>query len=484
MEMDEYHVGAGDVYTFCPRGGPIFHPTLVGSATTVSAFQDSAIEQLQMLQAELSTDSNHSFDDELSMEELKVFTDEELVEKASKEAFKDAEQVDSSSENSGEQHNKKTTARFSKNENSYIEKECRMSESSASSDIIQACQNDFSEKIAEQVANKRKKRDRASNKNRRAAELESFCTAKVEEFIRIKQKQEEDKAAAKLHSFNSKVSEDPISAVDNDDSMRFLIPAMKIKSSRSHENVPVNHPEVVLTVEIYHSTGNSKKTQEFLVLGRQTLAELRDNIYCLTDQLMQKAGQHDPSGYFLIEDVFCNDRRDPSSIDYTEPIFDWLRNRKDEALEKWENIVVSGGLQKKRKALFGDEGISQLPHFKAVDMHKVRFCDLHFRLGFGYLYCHQGDCRHIFIVRDMRLIHPEDTQNKRAYPIIKFQCKPRWQKCCICKIFRATKVTVDDKWAQENPSYFCDNCYFLLHYTEDGSLLYGEYSVYDYSFEL
>ena len=43
------------------------------------------------------------------------------------------------------------------------------------------------------------------------------------------------------------------------------------------------------------------QTQEFLVLGSQTLSDLRDNIYCLTDKLMQTAEQHDPSGYFLIE---------------------------------------------------------------------------------------------------------------------------------------------------------------------------------------
>lgn len=43
------------------------------------------------------------------------------------------------------------------------------------------------------------------------------------------------------------------------------------------------------------------QTQEFLVLGGQTLTEMRDKIYCLTDQMMQKAGQHDPSGYFLVE---------------------------------------------------------------------------------------------------------------------------------------------------------------------------------------
>lgn len=45
----------------------------------------------------------------------------------------------------------------------------------------------------------------------------------------------------------------------------------------------------------------SLQTQEFLVLGSQVLTELKDRIYCLTDKLMEMAGEHDPSGYFLIE---------------------------------------------------------------------------------------------------------------------------------------------------------------------------------------
>ncbi|KAK9267879.1 hypothetical protein L1049_010316 [Liquidambar formosana] len=103
---------------------------------------------------------------------------------------------------------------------------------------------------------------------------------------------------------------------------------------------------------------------------------------------MQKAGQHDPSGYFLIEDVFYNDLRGPSTIDYSEPIFDWLKESKDDALEKWE-FIISSELQWKQKALLGNITMSQSPRFRAVDMHKTRFCDLKFRLGAGYLYCHQ-----------------------------------------------------------------------------------------------
>lgn len=91
----------------------------------------------------------------------------------------------------------------------------------------------------------------------------------------------------------------------------------------------------------------------------------------------------------------------------------------------------------------------------------------------------QGDCRHTIVVRDMRLIHPQDVQNRAAYPILLFQLKPHIRKCYVCKIFRATQVTIDDKWAQENPCYFCDNCYYLLHY-KDGCLLYDDFSVHEY----
>jgi len=263
-------------------------------------------------------------------------------------------------------------------------------------------------------------------------------------------------------------------------SLRFTNSATKVKSASIGEHIAVRYPDVVLSVEVYHNSRKWVKTQEFLVLGRQSLTELRDKIYCLTDQVMQKAGQHDPSGYFLIEDVFCNDLRDPSAIDYSEPIFDWLRNSRDDALKKWE-CIITGELPQKQKAIIGDDVTGlQLPQFKAVDMHRIRFCDLGFRLGAGYLYCHQGDCKHTIVIRDMRLVHPEDVHNRAGYPIVVFQLKFRVQKCDVCNIYRAAKVTVDDKLAPENPCYFCRDCYFLLHYGKDESLQYSDFSVYDY----
>ncbi|KAL2253383.1 UNVERIFIED_CONTAM: snRNA-activating protein complex subunit [Sesamum indicum] len=397
-------------------------------------------------------------------------------------------------------------------------------------------------------------RDKKSNKNpsgkrkKRRHEREednSFdesYIAKVEELARIKQKQEEQKAAVRLHSFDSsKVPGSGSTAkADKIRSLRsasvstkeweeysqvytyiydcyglglgiliprgILMPLDKVRASNTCDNVPVQFPEAVLCFEVYHNRKTWLKiqgivsvfgpsqlfpgsslhvqhfpTQEFLVLGRQFLTEVRDKTYCLTDEIMKKAGHNDPSGYFLIEDVFYNDMRDCSATDYSKPILDWLENSKNDALEKWE-FIVSGELQQKQKALLGSQSKQQLPQLKSAHMQTTRFCDIRFRLGAGYLYCHQGDCKHIIVIRDLRLIHPEDVQNRAAYPILTLQQKFRYRKCSVCKIYRAAKMTVDDKWALSNPCYFCDVCYYMLHYA-NGSLLYSDYSVYDYHHE-
>jgi hypothetical protein len=101
--------------------------------------------------------------------------------------------------------------------------------------------------------------------------------------------------------------------------------------------------------------------------------------------------------------------RDPSAIDYSETIFDWLRNSRGDALKKWE-CIITGELPQKQRAIIGDDVTClQLPQFKAVDMHKIRFCDLGFRLGAGYLYCHQVrfclQCIHFFDGMNIFVLH-------------------------------------------------------------------------------
>ncbi|KAL9451973.1 hypothetical protein AB3S75_007888 [Citrus x aurantiifolia] len=406
------------------RGGPIYTGNMVSPLTRVPDFEDSVLRELKELEDELCMDSSQFYDDHLSVDELKVYTEDELMDMALKETFTNRLRDDGSAENSSQPSEERSSAgrnleRSGKQEN----------------------------RKSSTKKKKKKKKKKKANRLTVVYELsylllQVFFQLRLGNFIAkaeqlssiklIKQKQDEDKAAARLHSFNSscKFNEYAVPFSDKTERMKSLRSnnsAKWLKALDIREHVAVMNPEIVLSVEIYHNERKWVKTQEFLVLGRQMLTELRDVICCLTDQVMQKAGQYDPSGYFLIEDVFYNDLRHPSAIDYSEPIFNWLRNSKNEAVKKWECIIN------------------------------------------GYLYCHQGDCKHTIVIRDMRLIHPEDVHSRAAYPIVTFKLKQRSQKCSVCKIYMAAKVTVDDKWAQGNPCYFCDYCYSLLH-SKDGNL--------------
>nr|XP_016461784.1 PREDICTED: snRNA-activating protein complex subunit-like isoform X1 [Nicotiana tabacum] len=480
--MSDPEASADEHYVSIPRGGPIYISDMVGPLTKVADFEVSIFRELERLKAELSVDSLEMFDNEISIEDLKTFSEEELVAQAFEEAFKDDELIKESSQTLTEHlGTRRTDNRISVTELASFERSEREVDSSTihdPSDYV-ARDNKGSDK------SKSNKRKRGKNVHQKNAVDEDYVL-KVEQLAKIKEKQEEEKAAARLHSFNGSCSSSHSASTSSSKigrmtSLKSISSGTKVRAANARGHIAVHFPEVVLCIEVYHYKKTWVKTQEFLVLGRQFLTEMRDRIYCITDEIMKKTGQDDPSGYFLVEDVFCNDFRHPAAVDYSKPILNWLQDSKSEALEKWESIA-SGELPQKQKALLGSKIGPQLPHFKTAKMQVTRFCDLRFRLGAGYLYCHQGDCKHQVIIRDMRLIHPEDVQNRAAYPLITFQPKLRFQKCSVCKIFKAVKVTVDDKWAAENPCYFCDLCYYMLHYV-NGSLLYDDFSVYEYLHE-
>ena len=56
--------------------------------------------------------------------------------------------------------------------------------------------------------------------------------------------------------------------------------------------------------------------QEFLVLGSQRLTELRDKIFCQSDEMRVSSNAN--SGYFFIEGVFYDDLRQQGAIEYSK----------------------------------------------------------------------------------------------------------------------------------------------------------------------
>ena len=70
-------------------------------------------------------------------------------------------------------------------------------------------------------------------------------------------------------------------------------------------------------------------------------------------------------------------------------------------------------------------------------MQSTRFIDLKLRLNCPYLYVHRGDCQHILMFSELRLLHAEDRRNATAYPLQTFQSRIHRMKCRVCKVYPA-----------------------------------------------
>jgi len=215
----------------------------------------------------------------------------------------------------------------------------------------------------------------------------------------------------------------------------------------------VSAQEVVLSVAIFHPSDKTKKTQEFLVLGSQSLFELRDCFYCLNDHILENAISK--SGCFFIENVFYDDMRDPEAIHYSKDIIQWC--------DQDERYTQPG-----------------LGIYSRKNMEDVTFNELSIRIATPYHYIHRGDCVHTICFTQLRLLNEDDNKNRNQYPIHTFQQKIRWKKCSICEIYSCRNVTFNDPFGEGNPTFFCDQCYRPLHYDISGKLLYRDFEVYPY----
>ncbi|XP_032809075.2 snRNA-activating protein complex subunit 3 [Petromyzon marinus] len=215
--------------------------------------------------------------------------------------------------------------------------------------------------------------------------------------------------------------------------------------------------EVLLDVNVYYPIilqrhKCSKPHQVLHVLGSQKLTELRDALPCVSDLQMLGEYSNTPdlapehtsrdlykSAFFYFEGIFYNDMRFPECQDLSRTIVEW--------------------------ASCLDRGLGP---FEARSMEDHTFNDLVLKVGFPYLYCHQGDCEHIIIVKDIRMVNPDDCQDRSLYPLLVSKHCFMSRKCLVCKIYTAKWVTNNDELAPEDPCFFCDVCFRMLHYDESG----------------
>ncbi|XP_053788290.1 snRNA-activating protein complex subunit 3 isoform X1 [Vidua chalybeata] len=230
----------------------------------------------------------------------------------------------------------------------------------------------------------------------------------------------------------------------------------------------IEEGELLLTLNIFYPVifqkhKDHKPYQTVLVLGSQKLTELRDSISCVSDLQIggefscqpDQAPEHISkdlykSAFFYFEGIFYNDKRYPECRDLSRIIIEWSESH--------------------------DRGYENL---QSVKMEDYVFNDLSLKIGFPYLYCHQGNCEHIIIITDIRLIHHDDCLDRNLYPLL---VKKHWlctRKCFVCKMYTARWVTNRDSLAPEDPCFFCDVCFRMLHYDAEGNKL-GEFLAYPY----
>eukprot|EP01138_Halocafeteria_seosinensis_P015325 gb/GECG01015641.1/.p1 GENE.gb/GECG01015641.1/~~gb/GECG01015641.1/.p1 ORF type:complete len:405 (+),score=40.75 gb/GECG01015641.1/:1-1215(+) len=218
--------------------------------------------------------------------------------------------------------------------------------------------------------------------------------------------------------------------------------------------------EVIIRVVIYHYR-DCKKRQEFLVLGSQPLTILRDRIYCLSDNEDTFKGAASSAAYFYIDGICYDDCRPIPGTDGQE------RTQLSEPVIDWSRAALTSGK------------VSGWGLLESKAMEKTRFNDLTMRLGAHYLFCHQGDCQHILVFTDMRTVTRIDELNENKYPIHTFQTVLKRSKCAACPR-PAECLLYGDSVGNNNPTYYCSQCFHRLHYTPDGKLKSGSFKVYPY----
>lgn len=230
--------------------------------------------------------------------------------------------------------------------------------------------------------------------------------------------------------------------------------------------------DYIITVQVYQPgtfaafkfPRRSKPIQvshELLVYGNQTLDQLRDRILCPEDLTPAEGDvSNNPfqvsminndgvfrSAMFFINNTFYIDGRYPGCIDYSEVVKRWAKDKK-------------------------------LDLYATEQMEQTKFSSIKFRLGYPYLYKHQGSCEHLIIFTDARLVSPGDLLVKSAYPLLKSYASLRGKHCMVCSARIAKFIVIGTQKLPNNKSYICGICLHQYLYI-DGEKV-DDFTVYKY----
>lgn len=245
--------------------------------------------------------------------------------------------------------------------------------------------------------------------------------------------------------------------------VRLDYPDNRIKQLKTNDLVP--NRDFIVIVRIFPAykpetggkTDFSKTyTQEIMLCNKNTLSVLKDSVQCLEDyqestgdlsEVYTSKDDHIavpqrnrvlyPNGLFYIDKTFFIDTRHEDYIDYSKLIREW-------------SVKLNLGLS------------TDPP----TSMDDVKIGDLTVRFGFPYLYQHQGNCEHLIIFSEARLIHPtKDNLSSENYPFVTNR-REQSHSCMACGLRISEWVVKECKRFPHDIAYLCNECHFLYNYID------------------
>ena len=224
----------------------------------------------------------------------------------------------------------------------------------------------------------------------------------------------------------------------------------------------------ILVIQAWPQPKKNEKLKletEILFRSDQCLTELRDQLKChrdfanpmdLSDDPEQQInrvfrGELFKSAMFLIENTFYNDLRDVNNIDLSDSIIKWASEKVTIVDQDNRNARVSRGIGP----------------FESAFMEKTNFGELQIRLGYPYLYVHQGNCEHLFCISDIRYVQNNRQLRKIKFPfVVAPACGRKGDslKCYMCKIGPPHWYTKNNPRLPVDPYFFCENCFKTFNY--------------------
>jgi hypothetical protein len=195
------------------------------------------------------------------------------------------------------------------------------------------------------------------------------------------------------------------------------------------------------------------KSQEFLLWPcKNTVADLMHCFYCVqmfggnsSSSSSSSSLSHDAHAILLVENqLFCDVPEEGDEI------VSWLTagNRYTHSNLGWIERC-------------------QLPP------SQVALSDLHLRLGVPYPLWHGAShCMHYVAFRDLRSWRSasDDACNVESYPQLIWQHRVEVKKCSICVTALAARIVIHDPSQSESQTYYCQQCFQMLHCDADDQI--------------